>query len=103
MAVFRGNKDLTAFLLHHGASWREEQGFGSDVLGTLSWASVNEPAGVSNPDWSGCARVLMEYGLPSAKHDPSGLDKVLIDGRSLSFSDDVTEVLTAGSACPEAG
>ena len=102
LAVFRGDKDLAAFLLAHGASWREEHGYGSDVLGTLSWVSVNEPTGVDDPDWSGCARALMAHGLPRAKLDPSDPDKVLIDGRSFPFSDDVTEVLTAGSTSPEA-
>ena len=101
--MFRGDKDLAAFLLAHGASWREEHGYGSDVLGTLSWVSVNEPTGVDDPDWSGCARALMAHGLPSAERDPSDPDKVLIDGRFFPFSEDVTEVLTAGSTSPEAG
>ena len=57
LAVFRGDKELTAFLLAHG----------SDVLGALSWVSVNEPTGVDDPDWSGCARALMAHGLPSAE------------------------------------
>ena len=103
LAVFRGDKDLVAFLLAHGASWREEHGFGSDVLGTLSWVSVNEPTGVDDPDWSGCARALLAHGLPSAERDPSDPEKVMIDGRSFPFSEDVTEVLTEGRASLEAG
>ena len=95
LAVFRGDSDMAAFLLAHGASWREEHGHGSDVLGTLSWVSVNEPIGVDDPHWSGCARALMAHGLPGAERDPADPDKVLIDSRSFPFSDDVAEVLTA--------
>jgi hypothetical protein len=98
LAVFRGDKDLTAFLLAHGASWREGQGYGSDVLGTLSWVSLNEPTGVTDPDWSGCARALVTHGLPQAKQDPSHPDALLIDGRSFSFSDVVMEALIEGTA-----
>lgn len=94
-AVFRGDVRLTRFLLEHGASWRERQGFGDDVCGTLSWASLNEP--VAGADWAGCARALREHGLPPAipgRDDGDG-DVVLIEGRSRRFSDDVTEVLLA--------
>ena len=98
LAVFRGDKDLTAFLLAHGATWREEQGYGSDVLGTLSWVSINEPTGVTDPDWSGCARALLAHGLPEVTRDPSDPDSVLIDGRSIRFSDDVIEALIEGAA-----
>ncbi|MGF6721839.1 ankyrin repeat protein [Paraburkholderia sp. GAS41] len=96
-AVFHGDADLTAFLLAHGASWRETQGFGDDVLGTLSWASVNEPAGSVNPDWAGCARALKAHGLPSIERDPSNPERVLVEGQPKRFSAAVTEVLLEGA------
>ncbi len=95
-AVFRGDADLTAFLLSRGASWRETQGFGDDVLGTLSWASVNEPTGPVNPDWIGCARALVAHGLPKVERDPSNPERLLIEGQPKRFSEDVTEVLLGG-------
>jgi hypothetical protein len=95
-AVFRGDPELTAFLLSHGASWRETQGFGDDVLGTLSWASVNEPTGPTNPDWIGCARALMAHGLPRIERDPSSPQRLLVEGRPRRFSEAVTEVLLEG-------
>ncbi|MGF6243697.1 ankyrin repeat protein [Paraburkholderia sp. GAS38] len=95
-AVFSGDAELAAFLLAHGASWRETQGFGDNVLGTLSWASVNEPTGPENPDWTGCARALMAHGLPKVEQDPSNPQRLLIEGRPTRFSEEVTEVLLAG-------
>lgn len=95
-AVFRGDALLTAFLLSHGASWREKQGFGDDVLGTLSWASVNEPTGADNRDWTGCARALTAHGLPKVERDPSNPERLLIEGRPRRFSEAVTEVLLEG-------
>ncbi|SDH62319.1 ankyrin repeat domain-containing protein [Paraburkholderia phenazinium] len=92
-AVIRGDAELTAFLLAHGASWRETQGFGDDVLGTLSWASLNEPTGPGNPDWIGCARALMAHGLPNVERDPSNPERLLIEGRPKQFSEGVTEAL----------
>jgi hypothetical protein len=92
-AVIRGDAELTAFLLAHGASWRETQGFGDDVLGTLSWASLNEPTGPGNPDWIGCARALMAHGLPNVERDPSNPERLLIEGRPKRFSEGVTEAL----------
>lgn len=95
-AVMRGDPDLTRFLLAHGASWREQQGYGSDVLATLSWASTNEPTHtIDEPDWAGCARALVESGLPEADPDPAHADRLLIDRRSMRFSQDVTEALLA--------
>jgi ankyrin repeat protein len=61
LAVFQGNAQLARFLLEHGASWNEINGFGGDVCGTLSWASRN--LNRAN-DYVGCARLLLEYGAP---------------------------------------
>jgi ankyrin repeat protein len=82
-AVFRGDPELTGFLHGHG----------SDVLGTLSWASVNEPTGIDDPDWISCARALMAHGLPRVERDPSNPDRVVIEGRSIRFAESVAEVL----------
>jgi ankyrin repeat protein len=91
LAVFRGNAPMTRFLLEHGASWTEQHGHGDNVCGTLSWASCNEP--VADGDWTGCARALLEHGLPRAARDPGDPDRVVIDGRTKRFSDAVKEVL----------
>ena len=91
LAVFRGDAELTAFLLDHGASWREGHGYGGNVLGTLSWASVYEPA--ADGDWPGCARALLAHGIPSAERDPANPERVLIDGQPIRFSAAVTDVL----------
>jgi hypothetical protein len=95
-AVFLGDAELTAFLLSRGASWRETQGFGDNVLGTLSWASINEPAAPPHPDWIGCARAIVAHGLPKVERDPSRPDRLLIEGRPTRFSEGVTEVLLEG-------
>jgi ankyrin repeat protein len=91
LAVFQGNAALTRFLLQHGASWKEAHGYGDNVCGTLSWASCNEP--VEGGDWVGCARALLDHGMPAARPDPEDPEWVLIDGRRKRFSDEVSEVL----------
>nr|WP_241012106.1 ankyrin repeat domain-containing protein [Burkholderia sp. Ac-20392] len=101
-AVFRGDADLLAFLFAHGANWRDMHGFGSDALGTLSWASVNEPEHVGASDWEACARVLLAHGVPQAARDPSNPDGVLIDGRAMRFSEAVTDVLLGIDGGPTA-
>jgi hypothetical protein len=91
LAVFRGDVGLTRFLLEHGANWQEEHGHGDNVCGTLSWASCNEPA--EHGDWAGCARALLEHGMPGATPDPEDPNWVLIAGCRKRFSDEVTDVL----------
>ena len=98
-AVFRGRPELAEFLLKHGASFREQHGYNNDVLGTLSWASLNVPRG--DGDWPACAAVLLANGVPGATPLPEDVAakparKVLIDGRTMSFAEDVAEVLLGG-------
>ena len=90
-AVFRGDAGLTRFLLEHGADWTEQHGFGDNACGSLSWASCNEP--VEGGDWPGCARALLDHGMPRATPDQDDPDWVLINGRRKRFSDEVTEIL----------
>jgi ankyrin repeat protein len=90
-AVFRGDAPLTRFLLEHGASWKEQHGFGDNACGTLSWASLNEPA--AGGDWLGCAKVLVAHGMPAGWADPARPGAVVIDGRTKWFSDEVTDFL----------
>jgi ankyrin repeat protein len=99
-AVMRGDASLADFLLAHGADWREGHGYGDNVLGTLSWASINEPNAHESvdgpdPDWSACARALKAHGLPRIEPDPTNPLRVLIDGRPMRFSETVTEILLA--------
>ena len=91
LAIFRGDAALTRFLLEHGARWQATHGFEDNACGALSWGSINtpEPGG----DWVGCAQALLDHGLPPAALDPKGSEAVLLDGRLMRFSDDVTECL----------
>jgi ankyrin repeat protein len=90
-AIFRGDAELTHFLMAHGADWRTLHGYGDNACGSLSWASLNEP--VHGGDWAGCARALVAHGLPPARPDPGGADIVWIGERRYQFADDVTDVL----------
>jgi hypothetical protein len=91
LAVFRGDAALTRFLLEHGAKWTEQHGHGDNACGTLSWASLNEP--VEGGDWVGCARALLDHGMPQATSIPDDAERVLIAGVRKQFSDEVTEEL----------
>ncbi len=95
-AVFRGDAPLARFLLEHGASWTEKHGYGDNAIGSLSWASYNQP--VEDGDWLGCAEALVAHGMPTAQPDPASADTVLIDGQRKAFSEEVTEFLLAASA-----
>lgn len=99
-AVFRGRPELTEFLLAHGATFREPHGYGSDVLGTLAWASLNQPR--VDGDWPGCAAAMLRHGLPKATLLPDVRQAkfhraVRIDGRDVVFPEEVAEVLLAGN------
>jgi ankyrin repeat protein len=110
-AVFKGNASLAQFLLEHGSTWTEKHGYGSDVMGTLSWASRNEPGGGPR-DWLGCAKVLVAHGMPratrlsassvaagaDADETPTAAPPVLIAGQRMTFSQEVTEFLLEESA-----
>lgn len=95
-AVFRGDAALVRLLLENGADWRAPHGFGDDVRGTLSWASLHMPSGEG--DWAGCAQALRGHGMPAALPDPDGSDAVLIDGRRYLFADEVRAVLLGTGA-----
>ncbi len=97
-AVFRGDAALTEYLLESGASWTEEHGFGDNACGTLSWASLNQPA--ANGDWVACAAALVAHGMPTAERDPSDPTCVLIAGKRKQFSDDVTAFLLGEDIAP---
>lgn len=90
-AVLRGDAALARFLLEHGASWQEAHAFGDNACGTLSWASLNEPA--DGGDWLGCARTLVDHGMPAGSRDPAHPDAVIVNGHTKWFSDEVTDFL----------
>jgi ankyrin repeat protein len=95
-AVFNGNAALTRFLLAHGADWRAMHGFGDNVIGTLSWASLNEP--VAGGDWVGCAQALFAHDMPTVRPDPENADGVLVGAHHGRFSDEVTDCLLGAFA-----
>ncbi|MET3496308.1 ankyrin repeat domain-containing protein [Variovorax boronicumulans] len=97
-AVFRGDAALARFLLAHGASWTERHGFGDNVCGSLSWASLNRPT--EDGDWVGCAEALVAHGMPGAQPDPGGSEGVIVDGRLTRFSDEVTDFMLGASRLP---
>lgn len=96
-AVFRGDAQLAEFLLAHGAQWTEQHGYGSNVCGTLAWASCNTPEGGPS-DWLGCAQVLLAHGMPPARPDPADPEGVLIDGQRMRFGDEITAFLLEAGA-----
>jgi hypothetical protein len=95
LAVFRGDAAMTRFLLEHGASWTERHGHDDNACGTLGWASCNQP--VADGDWVGCARALIDHGMPRALPDPDNSERVMIDGHSKRFSDEVSALLLEAS------
>ena len=94
-AVFNGDAALARFLLDHGADWRAMHGFGDNVCGTLSWASLNQPA--AGGDWVGCAQALVAHGMPTVRPDPHNTEGVLIGEHRSMFSEEVTDYLLGAS------
>ena len=77
IAVFQGDAELTRFLLESGASSEERHGHDDNVHGTLAWASRNhDPA---EGDWAGCARALIDHGLPVRELSGDYSDEVAAD------------------------
>lgn len=69
-AVFQGDAAMVRLLLEKGVDWRTEHGFGSNALGTLSYASQAEDITSAVPqDYVGCARALVEHGVPLSTFD----------------------------------
>ncbi len=62
LAVFRGDVEMTQFLLDHGASWKERHGYGDNVIGTLSFASMAQPH--RGGRYVECAEALVTSGMP---------------------------------------
>lgn len=68
LAVFQGDAAMARLLLTAGADWRTPHGYGDTVLGTLSFASQADGVGEPAPrDYPGCARALVEHGVPLAE------------------------------------
>jgi ankyrin repeat protein len=82
LAVYRGDAPMAELLLANGADWQTRHGYGSNVVGTLSYASQDDPEDPAAPrDYVGCARVIVAHGVPFSEL------------RRFAFSAKVTEVL----------
>ncbi len=64
LAVFRGDADMTEFLLSHGADWQQKHGFGGNARGTLGYASNNNAEEFATGNWLACAKSLVAHGMP---------------------------------------
>ncbi|MEP7088088.1 MAG: hypothetical protein ABI884_12355 [Gemmatimonadota bacterium] len=90
-AVFVGDSAMAELLLENGADWRARHGFGDNVLGTLSWASLAEEIdSQSLRDFVGCARALLAHGVPAP------------NGEEYAFSTDVTAIFDGWRAAHSA-
>lgn len=70
LAVYRGDTVMATLLLEHGARWETPHGFKNNVMGTLSHSSQEDPEDPSAPrDYVGCARTLIEHGMPLPPED----------------------------------
>ncbi len=94
-AVFRGDAAMARWLLEQGAQWTDRHGHGDDCAGTLSWASLNQPQSTApgGGDWLGCARALLDHGMPMARPDPEAPGCVRIAGIRQRYPDEITDLL----------
>lgn len=82
LAIFAGDAAMTRLLLEQGADWRTQHGYGSNALGTLSFASQADDIAEPAPrNYLGCAVALADHGVPA---DAFG---------SFSFPDEITDWL----------
>ncbi|HTZ90092.1 MAG TPA: ankyrin repeat domain-containing protein [Alloacidobacterium sp.] len=77
-AVYRGDVEMTEFLLSHGTDWRQKHGFGGNARGTLAYGSKNNGEEFEQGDWPGYAKALILHGMP-------------VPADEYEFSEDVTE------------
>jgi hypothetical protein len=92
IAVIRGDAAMAEVLLKAGADWRTEHGFKDNVVGTLAWASLHGPEGAGAPgDLLGCARVLVEGGVPLAEF------------QRLEYSEEVSQYLHVRTVIEKGG
>ncbi len=73
-AAFRGDVDMVALLLQHGARWHERNGYCGTALGSCLHAGSNEP--VAGGDYAGVLRLLLSDGAP-VPADDDGLDEAM--------------------------
>jgi hypothetical protein len=89
LAVFQGDATMARLLLSFGAKWDEPHGYGSNVMGTLSFASQSEDIDHAHGgDYLGCAKALIEYGMP-------------IPPENFEYSPEVAEYFHSLRAAPE--
>ena len=66
-AAFRGDAEMVALLLRHGARWYEKNGYGGDALGSCLHAGCHEP--VPGGDYGEVLRLLLADGAPPPRVD----------------------------------
>jgi hypothetical protein len=80
LAIFSGDAAMTRLLLEQGADWRTQHGYGSNALGTLSFASqADEIAEPAPRDHLGCAMALADHGVPADAFRSFGLPDAIMD------------------------
>lgn len=80
LSIFQGDAEMVRLLLDGGADWRTIHGFGDNALGTLSFASQAEEVAAPAPrDYAGCARALIDHGVPRSAFDKYAFSEAVAD------------------------